>query len=303
MNWQIQIGVDVSLLQKTDPVNRDKQIRVFSILSIMLIVVGLICTFSTMIYSMIIFHSWLIAIGSAIFFGMVSFNVYRMLVMTAMDAYGTVLGEYMRDHEKHYFEHVTKDENFQQFSEEKILELVAVSKQKLRERPLFDKGRKSMRFSEVITMSLRVIILSILAITFATGVEIFMFKDQINEILNALFQLYTAQGDAWSIENILKPAPGDEFFIINSNSLLLVIDVLNKGLGGWKIVLDLVFLVIFLMPLALVFRTKEVKRGDYIKELILHMVSTTFYHYIHTRKYCYDLKQKFKKQSGILKEI
>lgn len=303
MHWQEQIGVDISLLQKTAPESRDKQIWVFSILTIMLIIVGLICTFSTMIYAMIIFHSWIIAIGSALFFGMVSFNVYRMLVMTAMDAYGTILGEYMRDHEKHYYEHVAKEEKFQNFNEEKILELVAVSKQKLRERPLFDKGRKSMRFSEIITMALRVIILSILAITFATGIEIFMFKDQINEILKSLIQIYTAQGDLWSVQNILTPEAGDEFFIINSNSLLLVIDALNRGLGGWKIILDLLFLIIFLIPLALVFRSKEVKRGDYIKEMILNMVSTTFYHYIHTKKYCCKLDEHFRKNSEIIKEV
>lgn len=299
MAWQKQIGVDISLLDKVDPEQRDKQIFSFSLLTIMLIIIGLICTFSSMIYLMIIFHSWFISISAAIFFGLVAFNVYRMLVMTALDAYGTVLGEYMRNHEMHYFEHVDREEKFADHSDEKILEIVGVAKQKLRERPVFETGRKSMKVSEVLTMSIRVVILSILALTFATGIEIFMFRDKINDIIKVLSQLYTAQGDTWTIENILRPAPGDEFFIINSNSLLLVIDVLERGLGNWKILIDLFFLIVFLIPLALVFRSKEVKRDLYVKEMILNMVSITFYHYIHTQKYCHDLYKKFRDNPGI----
>jgi hypothetical protein len=299
MNWQREIGVDSNLLQKVDPSLRDRQIFVFSLLSIMLVIVGFICTFSTLIYTMIIFHSWIIAIGSAIFLGLVSFNVYRMLVMTAMDAYGTVLGEYMRDHEQHYFEHIQREQNFEELKEEEILDFVSVSKQKLRENNLFEKTKKGMKFSEVMTMSIRVIILSLLAITFATGIEIFIFRDKINEILNTLSQVYSSNGGNWVLENILMPAPNDEFFIINSNSLLLVIEVLNKGLGNWKILIDLMFLVVFLIPLALVFRSKEVRQGEYIKEMILNMVSITFYHYIHTQKHCQKIYSDFKTSVGI----
>ena len=299
MNWQREIGVDSNLLQKVDPLLRDRQIFVFSLLSIMLVVVGLICTFSTLIYTMIIFHSWIIAIGSAIFLGLVSFNVYRMLVMTAMDAYGTVLGEYMRDHEQHYFQHIQREQNFEKLKEEEILDLVSVSKQKLRETNLFEKTKKGMKFSEVMTMSLRVIILSLLAITFATGIEIFIFRDKINEILNILSQVYSSNGGNWVLENILTPAPDDEFFIINSNSLLLVIEVLNKGLGNWKILIDLMFLVVFLIPLALVFRSKEVRQGEYIKEMILNMISLTFYHYIQIQKHCQRIQSNFNNTIGI----
>lgn len=63
--------------------------------------------------------------------------------------------------------------------------------------------------------------------------------------------------------------------------------------------IDLMFLVVFLIPLALVFRSREVKQGEYIKEMILNMVSITFYHHIQTQKYCQKLYSDIKGSSGI----
>lgn len=296
MPWQLQLGIDIDLLKKSEPEVRDRQIRMLSILSIMLIVIGLICAFSTLVYVLIIFHNWLIAISASIFIGLVAFNLYRLLIMTAMDASGTVLGEYMENHEKHYYEHLDYDTDLTEWSDERILELSATAKQHLREKALLNRLKSGMKSASVLTMTLRVLMLTVLALIFANGIEIFIFKDQINNTLQGLKQAYQQAGDLWMVKEVLTPAENDEFYVIESNSLLLVLEVLFGGMGNWKIILDLLFMILFLIPLAIVFRSKEISRGEYIKEWVLSSLTISFYHFLLTKKYCQITNASFKKR-------
>jgi hypothetical protein len=297
MSWQLQLGIDIDLLKKSDPVVRDRQIWMLSLLSVMLIVIGLICTASTILYVLIVFHNWPIAICAGVFIGLVAFNLYRLLVMTAMDGSGTVLGDYMSDHEKHIFEQIDHNADLSNWPEERILEFSARAKQQLREKPLMDKLKSGMNASSVLTMTIRVLMLSVMALIFATGIEIYIFKDQINSVMSHLKEAYQETGDIWMVNNILSPEEGDDFYIIQSNSLLLVLEVLSEGLGYWKLLLDILFMILFLIPLAIVFRSKEISKGEYIKEWVLSSVTISLYHYLSSRKYCQQLIASFKQNT------
>jgi len=298
MSWQLQLGIDTNLLKKADPVLRDRQIRMLSILSIMLIVIGLICTISTVVFTLLIFHHWLIAIVSGLFMGLVAFNLYRLLVMTAMDASGTVLGDYMRDHEKHIYEQVDREADLRTVSEERILDMVVLAKQQLREKPVLDKLKSGQQTATILTMFLRVIMLCIMALIFAAGIEILLFKEQINAVFETLKGIYLQGGDRWMVEQVLTPPAGDQFYIIHANSLLLILDVLTEGLGYWKLLLDLLFMILFLIPLAIVFRSRELAGGEYIKEWVLSAVSISYYHHLTTNKYCQQLATRFKEEQS-----
>ena len=296
MAWQLQLGIDIDLLKKSDRQVADKQVRMLSVLSLMLIVIGLICAFSTIVYVLIIFHNWFVAIGAGIFMGMVAFNLYRLLVMTAMDAGGTVMGEYMSNHEKHIFEHIDAEADLRGWPEERILEHCARAKQHLREQPLTSWAKKGMNFSSILTMFFRAIMLGVMALIFANGMEIFMFKNQINAALEQLAPDFQAAGDTWTVSQVLTPAPGDEFYVVNANSLLLVFEVVSKGLGHWKIVLDMFFIILFFIPLSIVFRSNEIMRGEYVKEWVLSCLTISFYHHLTTQKYCQQLMASFKEK-------
>jgi len=151
-----------------------------------------------------------------------------------------------------------------------------------------------LQFSDILTMTLRVVILSIIALVFATGIELFIFKNQINDVLLQLKSQYIIHGETWMVVNILTPSPNDQFYIFNANSLLLAIDILERGLGYWKVVMDIIFLVIFLIPLALVFKSKEIKQSEYMRELALSEITITFYHYLHTQRLCQKIIQDLK---------
>lgn len=294
MSWHLQIGVDRDLLKKVDPKLNERQTFILSSISIMLVIVSLICFFSSILYTLIVFHNWWIAIGVGFFLALVVFNLYRLFVMTALDVSGSTLEEFYVDHEKHYSEHHEIGRDMTNVSDEKIQEIVAISKEKLREKSQMDIGRKQLPFSHILTMTLRVVILSIIALVFATGIELFIFKNQINDVLEQLKNQYITHGETWMVENILTPGPNDQFYIFNANSLLLAIDILERGLGYWKVVMDIIFLVIFLIPLALVFKSKEIKQSEYMRELALSEITITFYHYLHTQKLCQKIIQEVK---------
>jgi serine/threonine protein kinase len=96
------------------------------------------------------------------------------------------------------------------------------------------------------------------------------------------------------VENLLNPANGSSFSVLNTNSLLLALEILSKGLGYWKVLIDFIFILIFLLPLIIVIKSKEIKQSEYVRELALSELSITFYHYLHTQKLCKKIERDIK---------
>jgi hypothetical protein len=213
--------------------------------------------------------------------------------MTALDVSESSLEPYYLDHEKHYSDYVKLDEDFSELTNEKIKEIVYVAKNKLREKTSLNPPNRDIK-RHPLTMSLRVLILTIIGLVFANGLELYLFNNQINEVLNDLIILYTANNETWLVENMLSPKSGSSFSVINTNSLLLALEVLNKGLGNWKIFIDLMFILIFLMPLIIVLKSKEIKQSEYVQELDLSELTITFYHYLHTQRLCKKIESEIK---------
>lgn len=293
MSWHKYIGIDTDLLTKVDSKQSERQIFILSTLTLMLFVISIICFISGIVYALIIFQSWPIAIFIGLFLSVMVFNLYRLLVMTALDVSESSLEPYYLDHEKHYSEYVKLDEDYSKLTDEKIKEIVYVAKDKLREKTAFNPPNRDTK-RHPLTMSLRVLILTIIGLVFANGLELFLFNNQINEVLNDLLKLYTSNNDIWMVENMLNPGKGSSFSVLNTNSLLLALEILNKGLGNWKLLIDLIFILIFLLPLIIVVKSKEIKQSEYVQELALSELTITFYHYLHTQKLCKKIENEIK---------
>lgn len=293
MGWHKYIGVDSNLLKKVDPKQTERQTYILSSLTLMLFVISGICFFSSMVFSLIIFNSWLIALCFGVFLAIVVFNLYRLIVMTALDVTETSLEHYYGAHEEHYKEHINLNDDFSKLSDEKINEIVNNAKNKLREKTemAFPNGNPK---KHPLTMALRVFILSVIALVFCNGFELYLFQNQINKVLEELLLLYTSNNETWIIENMLTPTNGLRFNIIDTNSLLLALEILNLGLGYWKFLIDLIFIIIFLLPLIIVIKSKEIKKSEYVRELALSELTITFYHYLHTQKFCKEIIEKIK---------
>ena len=77
----------------------------------------------------------------------------------------------------------------------------------------------------------------------------------------------------------------------------MLIGVLKAGLGYWKLLIDVIILFIFMLPLILIFKSKEILKGDYIKELVIHEISISFYHFLKTQKFCSDITLQLEKEN------
>jgi hypothetical protein len=298
MAWHLQIGIDEGILYKIDSESKERQLRIFSIISIMLISVGMIVLFSSIIYLLIIFHNWWVAIGGGIFLAAVTFNLYRLLVVTAINGERTSIAEYHSDHEKQYADFININEDFGKMTDESIAKIVNVRKDELRDKSKLEIDPHQKKQTHLLTMSIRVILLAIIAFTFATGLELFIFRGSINITLDEIKSALSAQvPDSWLILNVFTPEKNQEFILFNCNSLLMLIDVLNAGLGYWKLLIDVIILFIFMLPLILIFKSKEILKGDYIKELVIHEISISFYHFLKTQKFCSDIKLQLEKEN------
>jgi hypothetical protein len=292
MAWHLSLGIDEGILHKTDAKDITRQRFIFSMLVIMLLVVSLLIFVSSVTYLLIIFQNWLVAIGAGLILSIIIFNLYRFILVTAINAENTFLGTYQLNHELQYNDFFVngKIDEIAIMPDEQIMKIVNVRKDQLRDSSTII-NKKNYKFSQsFFTNFTRVLFLAIIAMVFSTGFQLLIFKGQINEVLEKTSQILSQElPDSCLLMNVLTPPNGEEFVLLNCNSLLLVIHLLVKGLGFWKLVMDLVFMLLILLPLILIHKSKEIQNGSYVKELALHEVSISFFHFLKTQKFCADL--------------
>lgn len=304
MAWHLQIGFDEGIMKKVDEKDKTRQKFIFSMLTIMIMFTSLIVLASSIVYLLIVFHNWIIAISAGLFLSLVVFNLYRLLIITAINAEKSGIGEHLIHHEKQYEDFIDnqKADEITKYPPETILKIVNDRKDELR--PKFDEHfpDKFKIQTSLLSMTMRVFMLSVIALVFSTGIELIIFKSQVNEVLDiTATKLSQEVPDSWVLKNTLKPEKGKEFIMFHCNSLLLIIDVLETGLGKWKLVLDLLFLAIFLLPLILIFKSKEIQKGDYVRELALHEISISCYSYLITQKHCASILKQIREEDLLVR--
>jgi hypothetical protein len=305
MAWHLQLGFDDRVMQKVNTKEADRQKYIFSILTTMLVVIGLLVFFSSLVYMLVIFHNWLLGILTGLFLAIVVFNIYRFLIVSSVNASYSGLKDFINNHERAYDEYFDNDIDFANISEEQIQHTVNAKKEELRSVFSLTRTTSGQWSNGFFTMLVRVLFITLFAVIFATGIELFIFKGVINYTLEETRSLLMSeQPDSWTLKEILTAKQGDNFVLLNSSSLLLLLDILLTALGNWKLLFDLIILVIFLMPLILVFRSREILFGSYVRELALHEIAISHYHYLKTQKYCAITINEIKsKNDQIIKSI
>jgi hypothetical protein len=293
MAWHKQIGYDERIMQKVEGKEADRQKYIFSMLTIMLVVVGLLVFFSSLVFMLVIFRNWSLAIFSGLFLALIVFNIYRFLIVSSVNASYSGLAEFQSKHEMAYLNYLNTDMDFSKMTQEQILHSVNKKKEELRSIFPLSGFHLTNRFTLFFTMLVRVSLIAIFAIVFATGIELFIFKGAINITLEETrLMLLEEAPNSWTLKEILTPIDGTDFIWFNCNSLLVLLSVLSHSLGYWKLVFDFIFLMIFLMPLILIFRSREILFGDYVRELALHEIAISHYHYMKTQKACSAIIQE-----------
>jgi hypothetical protein len=65
------------------------------------------------------------------------------------------------------------------------------------------------------------------------------------------------------------------FILIDCHSILLIAKVMDEALGGWKILIDVLFSALFLIPFIVVRRSRFIAGGDFLKEAAIADISTS----------------------------
>ena len=281
------ILVEDDLYDKIDPDLKKEELKVFAFLGAMLMVLSLISGISIFLYITVIFKNIYIALSVALVTILIIYNLIRLLLVTSISAYHTKLGNYQLNHTMIYED--VKLEGNEEADNLKILETVNQKKENLRKLSAAT-GLYRIDFAHKINFIVKLIILSFLAIVFATGVELLIFSIQLNESFEAIRNLFANNPDSWIVKEALKA--DDNYIILNTNSILFAINMLSSGLGWFKLIFDAVFVLLFTIPTVIVHKSSRIYDSSYVRELALHELSITYYHHLHKERFCKKIEEE-----------
>ena len=273
----------------TDSLSPLSETRRFSLLIGVLILITLMVSLSSLVYSSIVFQDTWIGVLISIFIGGIVFNIYRMLIVTSLESDHSELSRICNDPKSLILDYERKLKKVpitELGIESLVKDIMHETRAKILDNP--DRAAKDRT-----TFFIKLSIALFFGLCFSTGLEIFIFKDQLNELISQVNLIYANQTDSWIFNTT---APNSTHRIINSRSLLLVINLLSDSLGNLKYLIDLIVVFIFCIPILLVYRTSLISEGKAVEELALDEIEITITHNLKTLAYCEDfLVRKFKK--------
>ena len=268
---------------------REEQFLAYNLLTAMFIVLVLLIFISTICFGLIIFQSWLPSIIMALFFSAIMFVLLLLVLFLNMKSNYSELTDKLTGFDE-YYESI-KEPNFNNFNDEEALKFSVEHEHKLR---LSNEKSKKQTFhiSHLFITTIKVLLVLLISFIVANGIEMLLFHNKINETLLAvrdskqiqfvisdtatvaLFRNENQIAAEWTL-NMLTEKPESPFILIDSYSFLLSFEILNLCLGKWKIVLDLLFSILFLIPFFLVKKSSRYAGGGYLRELTISHLSTT----------------------------
>jgi hypothetical protein len=261
----------------------NRQIKVFNLLALMLISLTIFSSLSFLVYSLLLFQSWVISIFISLFMAFVVYNLLKLIFTLNLLPKKAHLFDLLIHRDKLFEPYYSK--KMQSFSDDEILKIVYQEKHKIRE-------MNNLRLRPFVTSSLfissliRVSLLVLLGFIVANGLELFIFKNSINSTLLEMKNSEIFKSDYWMIEKVLTPDKKSPFILINSNSFFLDLKVLSIGLGDLKILIDLFIISLFLIPIIIIHKSKEIMEGEFVKELALSEIAISYYSFLMTKKIC-----------------
>jgi hypothetical protein len=292
------------LLEKVELEKRNRQFWAYNLLALMFYILVLGCVVSGIVYGLILFNNWFVAMFMGLFLGFISFVLLILVLFLNMTTNHQDLYNNMTNMSPIFSQYENQD--FTNLSDEEALKIVNEQKLLLRETnhtPSFD----HFHISGVFSSAIKVVLILVLSCVVANAMELLIFHVKLNETLqeiqtNPIIQntallsennksgkaIYVVNQDKevlaqWTLE-MLQPDPNAPFKLINSKSILLAVDVLDQSLGKFKMVLDVLFALLFLTPFVLVRKSQEYGGGELLKEAALMDISISFYAFLITNR-------------------
>jgi hypothetical protein len=299
-------GINESYLDGLDEKIIRRQIFVYNVLSFMLLTLVFLVFIAGTVYGVVIFGNWFYAIFVGLVLSLISFIILLLVFFLNMTTKYRSLYDMMTNMEnvfkRFYGQDLTTmtDEEALVIVEEHKLKIAAVS---------VEPDNDFFHLSKIFTSAMKVVLILIISIITANGIELLMFSGSLNEsfktiknseLLNKSIQkqknldstlnIYQQGNEAeWTL-SMLEEKQDNPFHIINTYSILLAIDVMDMSLGNWKILLDLLFSFLFLTPFILVKKSKEFSGGAYQREVAIHDICTSYLFFLLSQRECQRVK-------------
>jgi hypothetical protein len=282
-------GIREEYILRLEQQEREEQFLAYNLLTAMFLVLVLLIFVSTVCYGLIIFQSWLPSIIMALFFSVILFVLLLLVLFLNMKSNVQQLTEKMTDFDE-YYESI-KEPRFINFNDDEALEYSIEHERILRSSSEKD-GQPSFHISHLFITTIKVFLVILISFIVANGMEMLLFHNKLNETLHVVREsnqiksvisdttsavLYRNENQIaanWTL-NMLTEKPENPFILIDSYSFLLSFEILNLCLGKWKIVFDLSFSILFLIPFFLVKKSSRYAGGGYLRELTFSHLSTT----------------------------
>jgi len=291
-------------LNKVSETERAEQTYSYNMLSLMFLVLITLCIVAGIVYGLVIFQNWIFAIICGLLLGGVSFILLLLVFFINMTTRHAELYQKMTNMKEVFAEY--DDHDFTDISDEMALQITQQKKMELRDRNQVTETPK-FHASNIITTTIKVTLVLVLSCLIANGIEIFMFKNLINadiaEIRNSetIKKVASINNDSlnylegkntlakWTLDVVTEKET--TFKMIDSYSILLTLETLDRGLGNWKLLLDFLFALLFLVPFILVRKSKRYSGGVFLKEVALSDIATSLMFYILAQRKCQQVKQ------------
>jgi hypothetical protein len=301
-------GIDEAYLVGLDEKTSRRQIMVYNVLSIMLVILVMLAFTAGYVYGVIIFGDNLSAIIVGLFLSFISFIILLLVLFLNMTTKYRSLYEMMTNMENVFKKFYGKD--LTSMTDQDAYKIVDEHKSQISLTNI-EPDPDPFHWSKIFTSAVKVLLILILSVVIANGMELLLFKGSINE---SFYKIKNSEQLQKSIQKQkLSPSNGfdkgieanwtlamleedhtNPFNIINSYSILLAIDVMDMTMGKWKLIIDLLFSLLFLSPFIIVKKSKEFSGGEYQKEVAVNDIGISLLFFLLAQRKCQQIKKVIK---------
>jgi hypothetical protein len=284
-------GMRKNLLHQLPGEVAKRQVNIYNLLALMLLVLSILGAASGLIYGLVIFNNWAIAVGCAVLLGFIFFLLLQLLLFLSLQTRFKEIKSQLSNMNNLYEQY--KDHDLSGISDEEALEMTTNYRMTMRESAIIAEPTP-FHFSQLIISTLFVSIILTISFLVASAIQIWMYRTTLNntffEIKNSteiveLAEAFKKQEKplfleqkmeaVWTLQ-MLTPAKGEDFKFVNCQSILMTFDVLFSGRGNTKIVIDLLFALLYLIPFLIVKRSEEVAGGALLKEASIEAIGKSY---------------------------
>ena len=298
-------GIREEYILRLEQEKREEQFLSYNILAAMFFVLVALAFLSGISFGLVLFQSWIISFFLGIGFAAISFILLLLVLFLNMNTSDSELQGKMNNFEAYY--QSIKEKRFESVTDEEALAIISEHEQLLRISKV-EPQKPEFHLSQLFITFTKIILVLVLSFIFANGIEILMFQGKMNDALSIIkssneinsvladtsslhFNVNIRTNAQWTL-NMLTENPSEPFILINCYSFLLNFEILTLCLGKWKILYDMFFAILFLIPFITVKKSSRFAGGGYVKELMFAHISTTLLFRILADRKCAEIRKE-----------